>query len=117
MSDLNVSGLMEDIGVSIGLPLLFFVLALANIKFSRQKYAELKLRLSLVFVIALFAYLICTLTFQDSSILKAIWAGSPIFYSLVYSLLILLVLFGIGALIYWKLRPIMWRRNRSAPDE
>lgn len=117
MGDLNVSGLIQDIGVSFGLPLLFLLLALANIKFSRRKYSGLKLRFSLIFVIGLFAYLICTLMSQDRRVLEAIWRSSPTFYSLVYSLAVVLVLCGIGALIYWKLRPEMWRRNSDESAE
>jgi phosphoglycerol transferase MdoB-like AlkP superfamily enzyme len=117
MSDLNMSGLIQDIGVSFGLPLLFLLLALANIKFSRRKYSGLKLRFSLIFVIGLFAYLICTLMFQDRAVLKAIWQSSPTVYSLAYGLGVILVLFGIGALIYWKLRPAMWQAKNNESTE
>ncbi|HET6169253.1 MAG TPA: hypothetical protein VFE01_03685 [Terracidiphilus sp.] len=111
MSDLNISGLIEDIGVSVGLPVLFLLLALANIKFSSRSNSELKLRLSLAFAIVLFAYLICTLMLQDGTVLESLWKRSPVLYSLAYSLGVLMVLTGIGAMIHWKLRPKLWRKK------
>lgn len=113
----GISGLMEDIGVSFGLPLFFLGLALANIRISsRRKYAGLKLRVSLVFSITLFAYLICSLMFQDRFVLGTIWKQNPILYSLVYAIGSVLVLAGIAALVYSKLRPALWRRNDAEPE-
>ena len=117
MSDLNFSGLIEDIGVSFGLPFLFLLLALANIKVSSRRKSALKLRLSLVFAIALFAYLISALMFQNRTVLESLWNSSPVLYSLAYSLGVLLVLSGIGALIHWKLRPELWRGSNREPHE
>jgi hypothetical protein len=116
-STLNVGRLVEDIGVSFGLPFLFLLLALVNIKLSRRTYSGLKLRLSLIFVMVLFGYLICSLMFQDREALEAIWRSSPVFYSLVYSLGAIFVVCGIVALTYWKLRPEMWRRNSNESIE
>jgi hypothetical protein len=108
----GISGLMEDIGVSFGLPLFFLGLALANIRLSsRRKYAGLKLRLSLVFSIALFAYLISSLLFQDRFVLGAIWKENPVLFSLVYAVGSILVLAGIAGVAYWKLRPTLWQRS------
>jgi NADH:ubiquinone oxidoreductase subunit 2 (subunit N) len=112
MGIVGIDGLIEDICVSFGLPILFLCLALANIKFSsRRKFNGLKMRLSLTFAITLFAYLICTLMFQDRAVLEAISHRNPVFYLLVYSVAGVLIFVSIGALAYWKLRPELWRRN------
>jgi hypothetical protein len=110
----GVSGLAGDIAVSFGLPILFICLASANIAISsrrKRNYAGLKLRLSLIFSIGLFVYLITSLMFQDRLVLASIWQGSPLLYSFVFSLSGLLVFSGITTLAYWKLRPQLWRRN------
>jgi hypothetical protein len=113
----GVSGLIEDIGVSFGLPLFFLCLALVNIRVSsRRKYAGLKLRVSLVFSIGLFGYLISSLMLQDRFVLASIWKGSPALYSLLYVVGAVLVLVGIAGLAYWKLRPSLWRQNDSEPE-
>lgn len=111
MTDIvGVGGLAEDIGVSFGLPILFMSLALVNITISsRRRYAGLKLRLSLIFSIALFTYLILSLLFQDRLVLSAIWHSGPVLYSFVYSVAGVSVLVGVVGLAYWKLRPELWR--------
>lgn len=116
MGTVGIGGLAEDIGVSFGLPILFVCLALANITISRRKYAGLKLRLSLIFAIALFLYLISSLMFQDRLVLVSIWRDDPVLYSFVYAVAGLLVLAGIVTLAYWKLRPGLWRQNEGPPE-
>ncbi len=117
MDNVSLGGLVEDICVSFGLPLLFICLALANISISKsrgnRKHAGLKLRLSLIFSIALFTYLICSLMFQDRLLLAAIWQANPVLYSIVYSVAVFFVLCGVLALGYWQLRPGLWRRNEN----
>lgn len=118
MDIVGIGGLAEDIGVSFGLPILFICLALANIKISsRRKYAGLKLRLSLIFSIALFTYLITSLMFQDRVVLASVWKDNPVLYSFVYSVGGVLVLVGISTLAYWKLRPELWRQNDSESED
>jgi len=114
----GIGGFAEDIGVSFGLPILFICLALANIRISsRRKYAGLKLRLSLIFSIALFAYLFTSLMLQDRTVLAAIWQDNPVLYSFVYFVGGVLILAGIVALAYWQLRPALWRRNESELED
>jgi amino acid transporter len=114
-SNTDVARLVGDICVSFGLPLLFICLALANIAISstrgNRKYARLKLRLSLAFSIAVFLYLICSLMFQDRFVLMSLWQRNRVFYSLVYSAAGFLTFAGLGMLVYWKLRPDLWRQN------
>ena len=113
----GIGGLLENIGVSFGLPILFVCLALVNIKVSsRRKSSGLKMRLSLIFAIGLFAYLICTLMFQDRTILAAIWRQSPIVFSVVFALTCLLVVMSIAGLVYWKLRPELWKQRGTEED-
>jgi hypothetical protein len=73
MSVDGIGGLLEDLGISFGIPLLFLLLALANIKFSSGKHIDLKLKLSLIFAIALFAYLFGSLMHQDRQVLTVLW--------------------------------------------
>jgi hypothetical protein len=117
MNNVSLGGLVEDICVSFGLPLLFICLALANISISKsrgnRKNAGLKLRLSLVFALALFTYLICSLMFQDRLLLVSIWQANPVLYSFVYSVAVCLVLCGVLALGCWQLRPGLWRSNEN----
>lgn len=114
MSVAGIAGLVEDIGVSLGLPLLFLCLAFANIKLSsKRKHSGLKMRASLTFAIALFAYLIGTLMFQDRSVLMTLWQRNPILYSLAYIASGVVVLAGVGALVNWKLRPTLWRNDHE----
>lgn len=117
MNIAGIGGLMADLKFSFGLPLFFFGLALVNIRLSsRRKYAGLKLRVSLVFSIALFACLLCTLLFQDRSVLGAIWNDNPVLFSSVYATGSALVLAGIAGVAYWKLRPALWRGNDTEAE-
>ena len=112
MSELNINGLVEDICVSFGLPLIFLLLALVNIKVSSRRNSAVRFRWCLLYAVVLFIVLICTLTFQDRAILRMIWQSAPVVYSLLYSLFVCIVIAGVSALIYWKLRPEMWRRSK-----
>lgn len=117
MTVAGVSGLMEDIGVSFGLPLCFLCLALTNIRLSsRRRYAGLKLRISLIFSIALFLYLLPSLMLQDRCVLKAIWKGNPQLFSFLYAVGVAVVLGGIAGLVYWRLRPNLWRQSDIEPE-
>lgn len=74
------------------------------------------MRRILAFVILLFMFSICTVTVQDRAILVSLWQMSPVLYSFAYSVGGVLVLVGIGALVYWKLRPELWRRSHRELD-
>ena len=108
----GVGGLIDDIAVSFAVPAVGLVLALINIRFTpRSKYNALKLRIFLVFLLFLFAFLVSSLMYQDRAVLKALWQDNPILYSLVYLLNGALVVAGVAVLVYWKLRPELWRGN------
>jgi len=114
-SNTDVARLVGDICVSFGLPFLFICLALANIAISRargnRKFAGLKLRLCLIFAIALFFYCICSLMSQDRFVVMSLWQSDRVFYSFVYSAAGILTFSGLVVLVYWKLRPDLWRQN------
>jgi len=105
----GVDGLIKDIGFSFLLPAIGFVMAVINIKYTRgSKNDALKLRLSLAFCLLLFAVSFCVLMIQDRAVLTALWRISPILYSAVYSCCGLLIIGGVAALAYWRLRPELW---------
>ena len=108
----GVDGLIKNIEVTFVVPAVVLLLALLNIRFTpRSKYNALKLRLFLIVVLLMFAYCVSSVISQDSAVLKALWQDNPILYSFVYSLSSILLLIGIAALVYWKLRPELWRRK------
>lgn len=110
MITVDVYGLTQDVLVSFGLPALALVLASINIRFTpRSKYNALKLRLFLVFVLFLFVFLLSSLMYQDRAVLIALWQDNPVLYSLAYFLSGAVVIAGVAGLVYWKLRPELWR--------
>jgi glucose-6-phosphate-specific signal transduction histidine kinase len=106
----GVDGLIKDIEVTFVVPAVVLLLALLNIRFTpRSKYNALKLRLFLIVVLLMFAYCVSSVISQDSTVLKSLWLGNPVLYSFVYLLSGTLVIAGISSLLYWKLRPQLWR--------
>jgi hypothetical protein len=106
----GVGGLIDDIAVSFAVPAACLVLALINIRFTpRSKYNALKLRMFLVFVLFLFVFLLSSLMCQDRAVVKALWQDNPVLYSLAYFLSGALIVAGVAGLVYWKLRPELWR--------
>ena len=106
----GMDGLIQDIEVSFGLPAVGFVLALINIRFTpRSKYNALKLRLFLIVVLLMFAYCVSSVISQDRAVLRALWQDNPVLCSFVYFLGGALVVAGVAGLVYWKLRPELWR--------
>jgi len=110
---LSYGGLLQDIGISFMVPTFFICLVFANIRIaSRSRYNGLKLRLSLLFAIALFGYSICNLMYQDRYMLLSFWQQNRLLATLIYVGSCCATLLGIIALINWKLRPTMWKTNR-----
>lgn len=106
----GVGGLIDDIAVSFMVPTVCLVLALINIRFTpRSKYNALKLRIFLVFVLFLFVFLLSSLMCQDRAVLKALWQDNPVLYSFAYFLSGAAVVAGVAGLVFWKLRPDLWR--------
>ena len=58
------------------------------------------MRRILAFGILLFMFSICTVIVQDRAILVSLWQMSPVLHSFAYSVGDVLVLVGIGALLY-----------------
>ena len=112
MNIAGVDGLIQDIAVAFGLPAVGFVMFSIVTKLTPlSKVNALLQRLSLVFVLLLFAFCISNLMYQDRAVLIALWQESPIFYSLLYSIVSFLALSGIAVLAYLKLRPELWHRK------
>ena len=108
----GTDGLVQDIAVAFGLPVVGFVVFSIVTTFTpRSKVDALLQRLSLFFVLLAFLYLISNLLYQDRAVLKALWRENPIFYSLLYSIVSFLVLWGIAVLAYLRLKPELWRRK------
>lgn len=110
----GLNGLIKDVEFAFVLPFVGFVLALINIKMTpRSRFNQLKLRLSLSFVILLFVCLLSILLFQDRAVLKSLWQSSPLLYSLLYFIGTILVIGGLWGLVNWKLQPMMWRKDQQ----
>jgi uncharacterized membrane protein YcjF (UPF0283 family) len=113
----GVNGLIGDIEFAFGLPIVVYLMFLLNLKFGRYgRFKALLQRLSLTFVLLLFATDLIWLMLQDRTVLKALWQENSVFYSLAYSVSSVLVIAGVAALAYWKLRPELWRRKEHESD-
>ncbi len=113
----GVDGLIDDIKVAFVLPVVGFIVFSIITKLTpHSKVNALMQRLSLIFVILLFAIGLGTLMFQDRAALVALWEENPVVYSFVYSISIALMTAGIVSLVYWKLRPQLWRRKEAASE-
>ena len=109
----NVNGLIGDVKVAFVLPIVAFVVFTVVTKFTpHSKVNALMQRLSLVFVLLLFMFLLSALMFQDRGELVAIWRSSPIAYTFVYAICSLIVVAIIACLTHWKLRPELWSRKQ-----
>ncbi len=104
----GVPGLLEDIRVSFILPIVVYVMAALNVKFSNYKYDTLMLRLSLSFCVLGFVVFFSSLMWEDRDVLAALWRASPTRYSAIFASSAVLIL-GILAFLVWsKLRPELW---------
>ena len=106
----DANRLTQDLEASLGLPILAFFMSLKYTGLNpRNNRAALRQRLVFVFLLALFAYMFVELMYQDRAVVVALWEQNPVEYTLIYSVVYLLTLAGIFALIYFKLRPELWR--------
>jgi hypothetical protein len=121
MIDQSVDGINKlagDTGVLMLAPILFLCFGLANAKLPyNRRDSEFRKRLVLTLAVLFFPFATFTVAVQDRVILIGLWQEHPVLYSLVYSIGSALGAFGLGALIYWELRPKLWRRNHSESDE
>jgi hypothetical protein len=108
----GVDGLVQDIGVSFGLPVVGFVMfTFMTRTILEGKIRALTQRLSLIFLLLLFAYLISSLMYQDRAVLIAIWSQNPILFFSAYSIGVLLVIAVISVLVYFRLRTKLWQHR------
>jgi hypothetical protein len=113
----GVNDLIRDIEFAFGLPTVVYIMFLINLRFGRYaRFKPLMQKLSIVFVLLLFSIDLIWLMSQDRTVLKALWQGNPVFYSLAYCVGGVSVLTGVAALAYWKLRPELWRRKDQESD-
>jgi hypothetical protein len=103
----GISKLAGDAGVLLLAPFLFLCFGLANARLPYNR-RDSGFRARLVLTLAVMV--------QDRMILIGLWRENPVFYSLVYSIGSAVGVLGLGALIYWRLRPKLWRRSYSESD-
>jgi hypothetical protein len=109
--------LAGDIGLCFWAPFLALCFGFVHTKLPWNcRDGAFRMRLVLSLAILLFTFSLCAITVQDRAILIYLWKGSPVLYSFVYFVGGALVLVGIGASVYWKLRPELWRRNNRKSD-
>jgi hypothetical protein len=112
MSIHSVDGLITDIEAPFQLLAVALVFLFINSKMSRQtQFYLLTFRLAMCLIIFGFLVMLGMITWQDRSTLIALWEQHPFLYSLVYPLFWVLVLAGVAAIAYWKLRPELWRNE------
>jgi amino acid transporter len=115
VNSLGIKKLAGDIEFCFVVPILTLCFGLANSRLPwNRSDSAFRMRLILTLAILLFTFSICTVLVQDRAILANLWQMSPVLYSFVYSVGCALLLVGIGALVYWKLRPKLWRRSNRA---
>lgn len=109
MDSSGVNGLIEDIRAGFLLPGIGLVIALINIRFTRDRRVRAeRLRIALSILLVLFLVFLSALLLRDRSVLVALWNESPALYSFVYSISCVFVIAGVAAVVHWKLRPKLW---------
>jgi len=107
----DITGLLKDVEFVLVLPTLSFFALAVNAKISQKAgFTPQKQRIALTFSLLLFVF--CTATIvQDRSVLLALWKCDPVYYSAVYAMCGSFTVGVIAFLIYWKLRPELWRKK------
>jgi hypothetical protein len=117
VSSEGINKLAEDIEYCFVAPIIVLCLGFANSRLPLNRNdSAFRMRLILSLAILLFTFSLCAIMVQDRAILISLWKESPILYSFVYLVGSVLVLVGIYALVYWKLRPGLWRQNHREYD-
>ena len=112
MNSADLDGLILDIKVAFGVPVVIFIMYSILARVTRgSKVGPWLDCLFLSFVLLLFTASMSTLMYQDRVVLKALWQGNPVLYSLIYTLGSVLIATGLAVVAYWKLRPELWRRK------
>jgi len=110
----GVDGLIQDIEAPFVLLGIALVIMTVNSRMARHsKSYLLTTRLVLICMFMSFVAMLCALLYQDRAVLIAIWGQNPVFYSLAYVLGGVLVVAMVAALVYWKLRPELWREEHD----
>lgn len=113
---MDVGRLIEDLRAAFLIPGIGLGITLVNIRLTRDPQSRnLRLRVMLSFLLALFLALLGTALVQNRSVLAELWNANSILYSLVYAGGGALVIAGVALVVYWKLRPQLWRDGSSSP--
>jgi hypothetical protein len=107
----DTSVFVEDIAITLGFPIVFFMIAGLWFKLISPKgFRAGKRRMVLATgVLPLFLVSLVMTLRSDREIMKALWDSAPVLYAIVYLACGLAVLAGITSLFYWQLRPSKWR--------
>ena len=125
MSIGGVSGLIKDIEVSFGVPLILFAFIWVNVQFSkstwfrytRRWFSQQTIRIGIAVCLLGFAFLFgVVVIYQDWPILASLWQSSPIQFSLLYTAVAILIAAAISTIAWWKLRPSLWNVRNPEPN-
>jgi hypothetical protein len=114
----NVDRLIQDIEAPIKLLAISLFILYINSRMARRSESYLIIaRATLTFLLFCFVVMLCGLMYQDRATLEALWMQNPPLYSLAYITGCILVLAGVAALSYWKLRPELWRKGNYESNQ
>jgi hypothetical protein len=113
----GLDGLIQDLAVSFGLPLVGFILfSIVGNLTHRSRVHNLLRRISIAFILLAFVYLISNLMYQDRAVLVELWRSNPAAFSFVYTAGAILVVAGLVIVAYTQLRPGLWRQEYRESD-
>ena len=109
----GTAGLLKDIEFALLLPLLGFGGLAVNAMISQKTgFTPRKQRIALTFCLLLFGFCLIVIV-QNRSVLAALWRSAPLYYSVVYAVCGLGTGALVAGLIYWKLRPSLWKKRTN----
>jgi len=115
MGDMGVARLIGDLRAVFLIPGIGLGITLVNIRLTRDRQSrDLKLRVMVSFLLALFLALLGAALVQNRFVLVELWNGDPTLYSFVYAGSCALVMAGVTLVVHWKLRPQLWRNGSRA---
>jgi heme A synthase len=116
MSSKDMVKLIEDLQAAILIPGIGLGITLVNVRLTRDRQSrDLKLRVMLSFLLALFLVLLGAAVVQNRVALAELWSADPTLYSFVYVGSCVVVIACVGFVFYWKLRPQLWKRGERSP--
>jgi hypothetical protein len=108
--------LFEDLIITFGFPLLFFVVGSVWFSFAgglTRRRVQVVLATSLAFFAAS-----TVLTIRSNlDVLTSLWLRAPVAFSFLYLFCTLAMAMGVGVLFYSQLRPSKWRKVNHVKSE